>query len=290
VHASNMCVFRPVDSILPHPPETASAKVATSPAVFGGDSPVWSRATNSLVSLTDPLQDRPIHTMTNFPPLLSSSVSGLPAGYTILRRCRWIGPPTASLNVSFRLKLSSTHRISDTNDESPSDSVPLGTAPEPSWALTAGAHVGYEWSLFRCHHDGVGSQVDDGRYSLAYSDRDVEAKQQDQERDQQDKEEWKRSRSSNPPAAITPWLWREWTACLEDVSLNDGIVLCARVTLPPSAASTEVLSRCCVTIESFNVSMPLEEYRGWEDLLDEALLSPTLLYNCINDQSLSVVI
>jgi hypothetical protein len=180
----------------------------------------------------------------------SGDGTALPGHYSVQRRFRWMGQPLAVATVSFQARLC-------TSGDSPVGDVT--------------GHVGYAWRLLRCRHD---CGADARQHYSVVAEGELNT--------------W--SSGSDQPSAnqlLAPWLWREISASVENVGMNDGFLLCCRATGGGDEEGAGPLS-FTVSVKDCRVSAEASSFSGWEDLLNEGDSAPTLMYSTFNDPSLQM--
>mmetsp|Transcript_10613 Transcript_10613/g.16084 ORF Transcript_10613/g.16084 Transcript_10613/m.16084 type:complete len:900 (+) Transcript_10613:108-2807(+) len=188
----------------------------------------------------------------------TNAAQGIPEGYNIDRKFQWVGQPSATCSIRFKARLTATWKV--------------GThgASSSGWRMTNGDTIGYRWSVLRCRH-GSGEYEEVGFGSIDTAD-DEEGTQQEQV----------------VTRLLAPWTWREWSVEVDNLGMNDFFLLCSCLKNP--SESKELAERCSVGIQECGIFLPADSYVGWEGLMSEGTMNPTVVYSSFNDQGLQIAL
>lgn len=214
----------------------------------GGDAMCWSAALNGVVSTPDPL-------LSTDSILIYSTAESvlLPDNFSVARKFRWIGQPLILAKVSFQA------RLCVATGGGGNSGAPVGDVE---------GHVGYVWRVLRCRHDcGVSAQ----QHYTVVAEGALNT--------------WSGGEKPSANHLLAPWLWREVSTTVENVGMNDGFLVCCRVTRKGEEGAQQSLA---VNVKDCKVLVESGGYSGWEDLLNEGDSTPTLLYSTFNDPSLQM--
>lgn len=254
----------------------------------GGDAVCWSAAMNGVISTSDNLvsQDSTLLCLSDMNG--ATGADPLPDNYHVVRKFKWIGQPLLMSKIQFQARLctvSGGHVSSSTGSSLVNverDLKKRGSAPKAG-------HVGYSWRVLRCRHD-CGVSKHECYETVAEGDINTWGSFGTGDISNTAKEEGgKLVPSANQ--LLAPWLWQDISATVENVALNDGFLICCRISSRIDEAEEDSGANSAqlgVSVKNMQVTADVQSFNGWEDLLNEGDFTPTLIYSTFNDPDLQM--
>jgi hypothetical protein len=231
--------------------------------MYGGDLPVWSPASNSLLGQSAGLEgaDR-------------GGLSGIPEGFEVARRVQWAGQHALDIRLCFRAKLSAAYDVTGVEGGHAGSESSGTSTVDSTWKMMEGSTIRYSWCLCRCRPTNGVVVVASGEVT--------------QSNDVGEEEEGGGGESTLSDNLLQPWLWRDQNVLVAEAATNDTFALCVKVDANPPVRNLK--DKCKVQVSRCGFYVAGENYEKQKDVIFECQGNPTALYSSFNNSSVSISI